>query len=206
MTAATALARKVEEKCSADQRWAELLREIAAGNQEALAELYDRTNRTVFSLALRVLNDRGAAEEVTLDAYLQVWRQAQVYDERRGKPLAWLLTIARNKAIDRLRSATWKRHEQEPLDEAAPVAVSVESPEEAAAGAETRRQVRAALARLKPEQRELIEIAYFGGLSQQEIADQSGLPLGTVKTRMRTGMLKLRELLSGVVAISAPAA
>lgn len=200
------MARKVEEKCSADQRLSELLREIAAGNQEALAELYDRTSRTVFSLALRVLNDRGTAEEVTLDAYLQVWRQAQVFDERRGKPLTWLLTIARNKAIDCLRSATWKRHEQAPLEEVAPVAVSAESPEETVAGAETRRQVRAALAKLKPEQRELIEIAYYGGLSQQEIADRLGLPLGTVKTRMRTGMLKLRELLSGVVAISAPAA
>jgi hypothetical protein len=114
MTAAIALARKVEEKCSADQRLSELLREIAAGNQAALAELYDRTSRTVFSLALRVLNDRGTAEEVTLEAYLQVWRHAQVFDERRGKPLTWLLTIARNKAIDRLRSATWKRHQQAP--------------------------------------------------------------------------------------------
>jgi len=143
-----------------------------------------------------VLNDRGAAEEVTLDAYLQVWRQAHVFDAQRGRPLTWLMTIARNKAIDRLRSAAWKRHEQALPEEAAPIALSVESPEEAAAGAQTRRQVRAALAQLKPEQRELIEIAYFGGLTQQEISDKLGLPLGTVKTRMRTGMLKLRELLS----------
>jgi len=197
MTAATLIARKVAVKCSADQRWAELLREIAAGNQEALARLYDQTNRLVFGLTLRVLNDRGAAEEVTLDIYLQVWRQAHIFDERRGKPLTWLLTIARNKAIDRLRSATWKRHEQASLEEAAPVAVAAESPEETAAGAETRRQARAALAQLKPEQRELIEIAYFGGLTQQEIADKLGLPLGTVKTRMRTGMLRMREMLSG---------
>lgn len=200
MTAATGLARKAGEKYPADQRWSDLLLEIATGNQEALAELYGQTSRTVFGLALRVLNDRGAAEEVTLDAYLQVWLQAHVFDERRGRPLTWLLAIARNKAIDRLRSATWKRHEQAPLEEDAPVAAGAESPEEAAAGAETRRQVRAALARLKPEQRELIEIAYFGGLSQQEIADKLGLPLGTVKTRMRAGMLKLRELLLSLTA------
>lgn len=206
MTAATTLAKSAEEKYSADQRWAELLRQIAAGNQEALAELYDQTSRTVFGLTLRMLNDRGAAEEVTLDAYLQVWRQARVFDAERGRPMTWLLTIARNKAIDRLRSATWKRHEQAPMEEAAPVAADAESPEEAVTSAETRRQVRDALAQLKPEQRELIEIAYYGGLTQQQIADKLGLPLGTVKTRMRTGMLNLRELLSGVVAISAPAA
>jgi RNA polymerase sigma-70 factor (ECF subfamily) len=203
MTAATLLARKIEAQCSADQRWIELIREIAAGNQEALAGLYGQTSRTVFALALRVLNDRGEAEEVTLDTYLQVWRQASVFDERRGRPLAWLLTIARNKAIDRLRSAKWKRHEQARLEEAAPVAAAAESPEETAAGAETRLQARAALAQLKPEQRELIEIAYFGGLTQQEIADKLDLPLGTVKTRMRTGMLRLREMLSGSRAITA---
>ncbi|HZS08676.1 MAG TPA: sigma-70 family RNA polymerase sigma factor [Blastocatellia bacterium] len=180
---------------SPEKRWPALIRGMARGDQSALSEFYDETSRLVFALALRMLNDRGAAEEVTLDVYWQVWRQAQKFDPARGTPLAWLMTIARSRAIDRLRSAAWTRHEKEPLEEARAVAADTHSPEDVAGLTETRQLIRRALDQLSPEQREVIEVAYFGGLSHQEIALKLGLPLGTVKTRIRSGMMKLRELL-----------
>jgi RNA polymerase sigma-70 factor (ECF subfamily) len=145
---------------------------------------------------LRIVNDRGAAEEITLDTYHQVWRQAQNFDPERGKPSSWVLTIARNRAIDRLRSSAWVRREQTPIDDVSLFLAGSDSPEESATLGERQRMVRNALVQLKPDQRELIEIAFFGGLTHQEISDKLGVPLGTVKTRIRTGMLKLRELLT----------
>lgn len=181
-----------------DQHWADLISRMASGDQMSLAELYDQSSRLVFSLVMRILNDRGAAEEITLDTYHQVWRQAQHFDLQRGKPSSWILTIARNRAIDRLRSTARIRQQQTPLEEVELFLAVDDSPEESLATGERQRMVRLALAQLKPEERQLIEIAFFGGLTHQEISGQFNLPLGTVKTRIRSGMLKLRELVPAV--------
>lgn len=176
-----------------------LIRRIASGDQSALAALYDETGRHVFGLVLRVLNDRSAAEEVLLDVYTQVWRQAALYDSKRGAPLAWIMTIARSRAIDRLRSGRQDQQRSEPLEAASGTDTMAASPEEATVTSERQRLVRSALAALPPEQREVIELAYYFGLSHSEIAARLGQPLGTVKTRTRMGMMRLRELLKPII-------
>ncbi len=178
-----------------DQDWTKLISAIASGDQAAMGTLYDATSRVVFGLALRILNDRATAEEVMLDVYTQVWRQAGSYDLQRGSAMAWLMTIARSRAIDRLRSGWQDRQRREPLETVGDVRAGDSSPEEATEISERRVLVRQALDAISPEQRELIELAYYGGLSHSEIALQTSLPLGTVKTRIRLGMLKLREML-----------
>ena len=178
-----------------DQDWAALIRQVAGGDQSALATLYDSTSRLVFGLILRVVNDRSVAEEVLLDVYTQVWRQAATYDSQRGAPLAWLMTIARTRGIDRLRSGRLEHQHRESFDAVADITASTPSPEADSVTAERRQLVRQALESLSPEQREVIELAYYGGLSHSEIALKLGQPLGTVKTRTRLGMMKLRDML-----------
>jgi RNA polymerase sigma-70 factor, ECF subfamily len=177
-----------------ESRQAELIRGVAEGDEQALASLYDTTSRTVYGLLLRVLSDPSSAEEVLLDVYAQVWRQAASYCPERGRPLAWLTTIARSRAIDRLRRSRNEQQRAVPLDEAARAAGG-ESVEEGVRAGEVRAVVRAALDALTPEQRDVIELAYYGGMSHSEIAAARGLPLGTVKTRTRLGMMRLREML-----------
>jgi RNA polymerase sigma-70 factor (ECF subfamily) len=166
-----------------------------AGDSEALARLYDRTAASVNGLALRILGDREAAEEVTVDVFLQAWRSATSYDPMRGSPLAWLLILARSRAIDRLRAGAAQRRLDHPIDAAHGVASTAPGPEEDSAVAQRRRLVQEALARLAATQRQAIELAFFGGLSHSEIAAALDQPLGTVKTRVRLGMLRLREIL-----------
>lgn len=178
-----------------DERQAELVGRVAAGDEQALAALYDETSRLVYGLLLRVLNDAGAAEEVLLDVYTQAWRQAASYSAVRGAPMAWLTTIARSRAIDRLRSGRAERERTEPLDPSLYRRAGAEDAEDEWSARESQRAVGAALEGLAPEQRELIELAYFRGMSHSEIAAARGLPLGTVKTRIRLGMAKLREAL-----------
>ncbi len=174
----------------------EMIEHLANGDERAMAELYDQTNRLVFSLAFRILNDKAAAEEVTLDVFLQVWRQAGSFSVSRGTPLAWLMTITRTRAIDRLRSSARGWRANESLDEVGDIPARVESPEEASLIRERRSVVRAALSELSAEHRVLIETAYFEGMSHTEIAAKFNLPLGTVKTRIRAGMSTLRGMLS----------
>lgn len=177
-----------------NQTLLKLLGNIAAGDQAAFSQLYDQTNRAVFGLALRILSDRETAEEVTLDVFMQVWRQAANYDLSRGTPLAWLMMMTRSRAIDRLRSATHRTHETDDLETVSLTsAVDADTPEEASIFAERRKQVRAALRKLTNEQRLLIETAFFEGLSHSEIAERFQLPLGTVKTRIRAGIAVLRK-------------
>ncbi len=149
----------------------------------------------MFGLAQRVLGDRNAAEEATLDVYLQVWRQAGNYDSGRGNPLSWLCTLARSRAIDQLRASTRRKR----LDSVAPGDLGAHSnshdPEQSLLLSERGLRVREAIGQLSPEQSEVIHIAYFSGLTHSEIADRLGQPLGTVKTRIRHGMMRLRELL-----------
>lgn len=168
---------------------------VAAGDQLAMTSLYDTSNRVLFGLLLRILKEHALAEEVLLDVYMQVWRQAASYDELRGSPMAWMLTIARSRAIDRLRSGRQElllRDSFEGFEENAKSEIDVE---ETAAIAEVQLRVRDALETLPAEQREVIEMAYYGGLSHSEIALQLEQPLGTVKTRIRLGLMKLRDIL-----------
>ncbi|HZM90167.1 MAG TPA: sigma-70 family RNA polymerase sigma factor [Blastocatellia bacterium] len=178
-----------------DQDWAALIGRVAEGDQSALTTLYDATSRLVFGLILRVVVDRSTAEEVLLDVYTQVWRQASTYDIKRGAPLAWLMTIARTRSIDRLRSGKHEHQNRESLDAIGEITSSTASPEADSVTAERRQLVRAALDTLSAEQREVIELAYYAGLSHSEIALKLGQPLGTVKTRTRLGMMKLRDML-----------
>jgi RNA polymerase sigma-70 factor (ECF subfamily) len=185
------------ETVARQQRLATFIRGMADGDQSAMTALYDATNRLVYGLVLRILCDPAIAEEVMLDVYMQVWRQAAGYDMQRGSPLAWLTTVARSRAIDRLRSGKQRQQREEPL-ESADNHSSPANIEEAACASELRVRVQAALDLLSPEQREVIELAYYGGLSHSEIATRLAKPLGTVKTRTRLGMMKLRESLKDV--------
>jgi RNA polymerase sigma-70 factor (ECF subfamily) len=182
-----------------DQEWVALIQKIGEGDQTALATFYDSTNRLVYGLIMRVLGDASAAEEVLLDVYTQVWRQATNYDAQRGSPLAWLTTIGRSRAIDRLRSGWQDQQRKEPLETLGEAATSAANPEEMTVASERQRLIRAALETLSPEQREVIELAYYSGLSHSEIASKLNQPLGTVKTRTRLGMMKLREALMPIL-------
>jgi RNA polymerase sigma-70 factor, ECF subfamily len=179
---------------------AALIKSLAGGDQSAMTTLYDSTSRLIYGLVLRILNEASTAEEVLLDVYMQVWRQASHYDATRGAPLAWLTTIARSRAIDRLRSGSHERHFKQPLESAAMTTATGASAEDFTVASEMQKLVREALDTLPAEQREVIELAYYGGLSHSEIAVKLGQPLGTIKTRTRLGMMKLREALKSTYA------
>ena len=173
----------------------ELLKAVARGDEQALAQLYDSYRVILFGLLVRILNSREEAEDVLQEVFLQVWRRARDFDETRGKPFTWLVTLARSRAIDRLRSLGARdRVAQASVREAA------EEVSDAARDtfrSEQRALVTSALSQLPEEQKRPLVLAYFDGLTQSEIAAKLGAPLGTVKTRMRAGMIKLRELLTG---------
>jgi RNA polymerase sigma-70 factor (ECF subfamily) len=190
------LAIDTAEASERDQDLVSLVERVATGDQSALAALYDATNRFIYSLVLRVLGDMSSAEEVLIDVYTQVWRQAASYDANRGAPLAWMATIARSRAIDRLRSGWQDQYRKESLDILGDAPANAANPEESAAASERQRFVREALNLLTPEQRLVIELAYYSGLSHSEIAEKLNQPLGTIKTRTRLGMIKLREALA----------
>lgn len=173
---------------------AALLRQAAQGDQPSLAVLYDRTAPAVHGLVMRILRDPGMAEEVSADVYLQAWRQAERYDPARGGVLPWLLTLARSRALDRLRAVRLRAEAERPTEPDGPrVAPGADQRSEVA---ERRRLVLAAVGALPEDQRRVLELAYFRGLSHTEIADELGEPLGTVKTRIRLGMTRLRRQLS----------
>jgi RNA polymerase sigma-70 factor (ECF subfamily) len=181
---------------------AQLVRRMAAGEDAALGDLYDRYGKMVYALALAIVREPADAEEVVVDAFGQAWRQAASFDAARGSAAAWLATIARSRALDtiRARGRRARAHERSALlsDEglAAPVAAAGADPSRRVERTEARRLVSQALAALPGPQRAAIELAYFEGLSHSEIAERLAEPLGTVKTRIRTGMEKLRSLLS----------
>ena len=173
-----------------------LLNRIVARDADAVGELYDRHSRLLFGLVLRIVRDRSEAEEILQEVFVQVWTRAETYNVALGTPAAWLVRIARNRAIDRFRANAVRTRTLE----ATPAPPPVESPEARAAMTEQQRAVARALDRLPPQQRELIECAYFMGLTQSELAARFGLPLGTVKTRVRTGMIALRRELQHIIA------
>lgn len=179
----------------AEQDLGKLLQQVAAGDSHAVAELYDATSTVVFGLALRILQTRDAAEDVVVEVYSQVWTQAAAYDSQRGTPLAWILTMTRSRALDALRSRNRTRAE-EPMEAVGDFPAETPNPEERSVALQRHRFVKHALDNLTTAQRQVIELAYFAGLSHSEIAVRLGQPLGTVKTRVRLGMLRLRELLA----------
>ena len=173
----------------------ELLKAVARGDEQALAQLYDSYRVILFGLLVRILNSREEAEDVLQEVFLQVWRRARDFDETRGKPFTWLVTLARSRASERLRSLGARDRVAQ-----ASVREAVEEVSDAARDtfrSEQRALVTSALSQLPEEQKRPLVLAYFDGLTQSEIAAKLGAPLGTVKTRMRAGMIKLRELLTG---------
>jgi RNA polymerase sigma-70 factor (ECF subfamily) len=175
----------------------QLLHQIAHGEEAALAALFDRYGGLVYSVALRIIHDRQSAEEIVLDTFTKVWRSGQSYRPDRGNVSTWLTSIARNRAIDHLRREN-VRPESVDLTWAtiAPTAGSLSREPETTVGRRlVREKVRQALVQLPQEQQEVLALAYFGGFSQQEIADRLQQPLGTVKTRVRLAMQKLHFLL-----------
>lgn len=174
------------------------LRRLAAGDGDAAARLYDRHARAVYSLALRIVNDEGDAEDVVQEVFAQAWRQAARYDASRGVVGAWLLMMTRSRAIDKLRSAR-ARPDSRAVDDPRVIdempAVLRDAPSRII-DAENARLAQRALAELPLLQRLVIELAYYEGLTQREIADRLEQPLGTVKSRLRLGLLKLRDALA----------
>ncbi|MEO6222770.1 MAG: sigma-70 family RNA polymerase sigma factor [Vicinamibacterales bacterium] len=172
-----------------------ILQRMAHGDGAALAELYDEHGRAVYSLAMRILSDQGEAEDLTQDVFTLAWRNAARYDPSRGVVAAWLLVTTRTRAIDRLRSRRVRpsaatADDVRRLDAIPDAAPSVEM---IVADRQMAGRVRDALATLPEDQRQALELAYFEGLSHSEIGERTGNPLGTIKTRIRTGLLKLRQ-------------
>jgi RNA polymerase sigma-70 factor (ECF subfamily) len=175
-----------------------IVQRMAQGDGAALAELYDRHGRAVYSLAVRILSDHGEAEDLTQDVFALAWRNAAKYDASRGVVAAWLLVTTRTRAIDRLRArrvrpSAASADDVRRLDAIPDAAASVEM---IAADRQMAERVREAMVHLPAEQREALELAYFEGLSHSEIGERTGNPLGTIKTRIRTGLTRLRQAMS----------
>ena len=177
-----------------ERDWAKLVQSIAAGDQLALHALYDRAHRIVFTLIMRITANRETAEEVTIDVFHDVWRRASGYDAANGTVLGWIMNQARSRAIDRLRFESRKKRShggdvQPPADVAA-------DPRDVLELREQGESLRAALTVLTPDERQAIETTFFGGLTHAEAAARLDQPLGTIKTRIRSGLHKLRHTLA----------
>jgi RNA polymerase sigma-70 factor (ECF subfamily) len=178
----------------------ELLRRIADGDRAAFAEFYDRHSTLMFSVASKILNQAGDAEDVLQEVCLQIWEKAGRFDPKLGKPSSWAAIMVRNKAIDRIRASQRRTR----LAEAAGVEFSIvaeaaDSANAAVHGHDKAKLIQAAIVDLPAEQRHAIELAYFSGLTQNEISEKLHEPLGTVKARIRRGLLKLRDQLEGLL-------
>lgn len=167
---------------------------VARGDEDALAELYDRVGRIAYGLALRILRDERHAEDAVQEAFLQVWRSAGTFRPERAKASTWVLTLVHRRAVDLVRRE--ERRQADPLtDDAGAVLEAAEQTDEAAWLRFERERVQTALKQLPDLQREALELAYYGGFSQSELAQRLGVPLGTIKSRMFAGLARLREVL-----------
>ena len=177
-----------------EQDWAALVQSIAAGDQVALHALYERAHRLVFTLVMRITANRETAEELTIDVFHDIWRRAAQYDAANGTVLGWIMNQARSRAIDRLRFESRKKRtsggDEDPLSEAAA------DPRDLLELREQGEQVRAALTALTPDERQAIEATFFAGLTHAEAAARLDQPLGTIKTRIRSALHKLRHALA----------
>jgi RNA polymerase sigma-70 factor, ECF subfamily len=184
------------ERALAHETDADLCRLAVSGDGRALEELYERYSRIVMSLALRMMGERGSAEELTQEVFFRAWKQAGAYREDKGSYATWLLSVTHNMAIDELRKRQRRPQRADLEDPVAAVANIVDgerSVEEHAWIGSLREEMASALNLLPVKQRAPIELAYFRGLTQREVAETLDVPLGTIKTRMRLGMRKLRE-------------
>ncbi len=166
---------------------------VARADEDALAELYDRVGRIAYGLALRVLRDERHAEDAVQEAFLQVWRSAATFRAERAKASTWILTLVHRRAVDLVRRE--ERRQADPLTDDSALGQAPEDTEEAAWLRFERERVQGALKQLPDVQREALELAYYGGFSQSELAERLGVPLGTIKSRMFAGLARLRELL-----------
>jgi RNA polymerase sigma-70 factor (ECF subfamily) len=175
----------------------ELLRRVAQGDRRGFEELYDRFSGVLFSTAYRVLNNQEATEDVVQDVFVQIWEKAPLYDPARGKPMTWAITLTRNKAIDRLRATVRRNRLSEDMQRESQTQNQFDdrSSFDAASTGDTNKLVREAMQKLSKDQREAIELAFFSSLTQPETAERLNEPLGTVKARIRRGMMRLRDLL-----------
>lgn len=181
-------------------RDADLVLRMARGDEQALGLLYDRFGTVLYAVASRVVGQQADAEEVVMEAFAQAWREATRFDQARGSVAAWLTMMARSRALDLVRSQSRRERITDTAAREEPAAgpamsTGFPSPGKTVLDDERKRAVSTALAALSPPQRQAIELAYYDGLSQSEIAEQLKEPLGTIKTRMRLGMQKLRESL-----------
>lgn len=178
------------------------MRLIGRGDRASFEEFHNRHSGLIYATALKVLNNPDDAEDVAQDVMFMVWEKSPMYEESRGKPLNWALTMTRNKAIDRLRSVQRRlRLNDDVENETLPLmrdGAGDSSTIDLEAG-EKRQIVRSAVMKLTPEQREVIEMAYFGGLTQQEISKRLKTPIGTVKARIRRGMMRLKKIVGSVL-------
>lgn len=176
-----------------EQEWAALVQSIAARDQSALHALYERAHRPVFTLIMRITANRETAEEVTVDVFHDVWRRASRYDPANGTVLGWIMNQARSRAIDRLRFESRKKRMQ---TDSVPAAEVNADPGDVLELSEQNEWLRAALSVLTPDERLAIETTFFGGLTHAEAAKRLNQPLGTIKTRIRSGLQKLRTSLN----------
>lgn len=173
---------------------AAILHQIAERDPRGIELLYDRYGGMAFALAYRLLRERGSAEDVVQESFLNIWRQGATYDTRRGTVRTWLMTIVHHRAIDHMRSARSKMGADTVIDDAMPLPAKEDTWTAVVQGLEQER-IRQAMATLPPEQRQVVDLAYYSGLTHTEIAQRIGIPLGTVKGRMRLALDKLRDLL-----------
>jgi RNA polymerase sigma-70 factor (ECF subfamily) len=171
----------------------QLVRDIGRGDRAAFGSFYDRFAPLVFSFAMRLVQERSTAEDLLQEVFLQIWREAEKYSPERGTHEAWIITITRSRAIDKLRSIRRRDKSFVPMEGAAGKEYDG-SVEIGAAAVDARIMVNSALAQLPESQRKVMELAYFDGMSQSEIAERMNEPLGTVKTRMRAALARLREI------------
>ncbi|HEU5001949.1 MAG TPA: sigma-70 family RNA polymerase sigma factor [Actinomycetota bacterium] len=171
-----------------------LLRKVANGDEAAFAELYDRYAPSAFGLACKICNNRALAEDVVQEAFVSIWQRAARFDPERGSAASYLMAAVHNKAVDAVRHEESLRRREEGVGDL-PTETGADDVVEAAWLGVRRTEVRAAVAKLSPIQREALELAYFEGLTYSEVADKLGIPLGTAKTRLRDGMIRLRGLL-----------
>ena len=180
------------ERMNQPDRDRSALERMVAGDTRALEDLYDRHGDLLYSLVRRILSRVDDAEDVIQEVWLQAWRGARTYDPKRGTVCGWLVSIARSRAIDRLRSEGSRQRATDAAGSDAPV--SEESPAESAVDRERREHVDRAMAQLDPQHREVLQLAYFAGLSQSEISERLGAPLGTVKSWTRQALSRLEKL------------
>lgn len=183
-----------------NERDRDLMNKIKSRDAEALSLLYDNYQRVLFGLILSIVKKREEAEDLLQEVFTQIWEKAEHFDTEKGSVHTWIVSLTRNKSIDRLRSKVYKEQKKQSVsldddDVFHPLYSDDHDPLENTIFADRAKRMKEALEKLSDKQREIVQVAYFGGLSQSEISEQYDIPLGTVKTRMRDGMIKLKELL-----------